>query len=86
VNIRSRETTVTFRKQFRLSALDHPQPAGTYCVVVDEEEIPAASFLAYRQIATMLHTPSLSSSGSSQVFMVSVGELASALEADLSAY
>jgi hypothetical protein len=85
MNTRSRETMVTFRKPFRLSVLDHTQPAGTYRVVVDEEEIPAASFLAYRQIATMLHTPSLSSSGSSQVFAVSPGELASALEADLSA-
>jgi hypothetical protein len=85
VNIRSRETTVTFRKPFRLSAIDHVQPPGTYRVVVDEEEIPAASFLAYRQIATMLHTPSLSSSGSSQVFMVSAGELTSALEADIGA-
>jgi len=62
------------------------QPAGTYRVVVDEEEIPATSFLAYRQIATLLHTPSLSASGSSQVFTVSPGELASALEADLSPY
>lgn len=85
MNIRSRETTVTFRKPFRLSAIDHMQPAGTYRVVVDEEEIPATSFLAYRQIATMLHTPSLSSPGSSQVFTVSPGELASALEADISA-
>ena len=86
MNIRSRETTVTFRKPFRLSAIDHMQPAGTYRVVVDEEEIPATSFLAYRQIATMLHTPPLSSFGNSQVFAVSPGELASALEADLSAY
>ena len=85
MNIRSRETTVTFRKPFRLSAIDHVQPPGTYRVVVDEEEIPAASFLAYRQIATMLHTPSLSSSGSSQVFMVSAGELTSVLEADIGA-
>lgn len=85
MNIRSWETTVTFRNPFRLSAIDHMQPAGTYRVVVDEEEIPATSFLAYRQIATMLHTPSLSSSGSSQVFTVSPGELASALEADISA-
>ena len=69
MNIRSRQTTVTFRKPFRLSAIDHMQPAGTYRVVVDEEEIPATSFLAYRQ-----------------VFAVSPGELASALEADLSAY
>ncbi|RYG08542.1 MAG: hypothetical protein EON92_16390 [Burkholderiales bacterium] len=84
--MRSRETTVTFRKPFRLSAIDIMQPAGTYCVVVDEEEIPSTSFLAYRQIATLLHTPSLSASGSSQVFTVSPGELASALEADLSPY
>ncbi len=83
MTVRSRETTVTFAKPFKLSTLDHVQPAGTYRLVVDEEEIPAASFLAYRQIATMLHTPSLSASGSSQVFTVNSGELASALEADI---
>src|SRR5690349_16017644 len=50
------------------------------------EEIPAASFLAYRQIAAMLNTPSLASSGSYQVFAVSAGELASALETDIGAW
>jgi hypothetical protein len=53
--------------------------------MIDEEEIPAVSFLAYRQTATMLHTPALSSSGSPQVFTMSSGELASALEADAGA-
>lgn len=82
MNIRSRETTVTFRNPFELSALDHAQPAGTYRVVIDEEEISAISFVAYRQIATMLHIPALSTPGNSQVFTVSSAELASALEAD----
>ncbi|MCU4179677.1 hypothetical protein [Bosea sp. BH3] len=85
MNIRSRETTVTFRSPFELSALDHLQPAGTYRLVIDEEEISAASFVAYRQIATMLHTPALSTPGSSQVFTVNSGELARALEADVEA-
>jgi len=82
MNIRSRETTVTFRNPFELSALDHAQPVGTYRVVIDEEEISAVSFVAYRQVATMLHIPALSRPRSSQVFTVSSGELASALEAD----
>ena len=85
MNTRSRETAIIFRKPFSLSALDHMQSAGTYRLAVDEEEIPAASFLAYRQIATMLHAPSLSTSGSSRVFTVSAGELARALEVDIDA-
>ena len=54
---RSTETTLTFSKAFALSEVDRPLPAGTYRVVVDEEDIPGLSFLAFRRVATMLHVP-----------------------------
>src|SRR5271157_4157987 len=41
---RSKETTLTFSKAFALSEVDRPLPAGTYRVVVDEEDIPGLSF------------------------------------------
>jgi hypothetical protein len=50
---------VTFRNSFRLPALDAAQPPGTYRVVVDEEEIPGLSFIAYRRAATLLHIPAV---------------------------
>ena len=81
---RTREITVTFKHPFKLSVLDRHQPAGTYRLVVDEEEIPDITFLAYRRSATMLHIPAIETSGgSSEVFMVGSEELAKALEVDL---
>lgn len=84
MSTRTRETTITFSRPFQLSVIDRVQPAGTYRLVIDEEEIPDITFLAYRRSATMLHTPAIGSPGSSsQVFRVSSEELAKALEADL---
>jgi hypothetical protein len=70
-----------------LSAFDDPQPAGTYRLVVDEEEIVGLSFIAYRRTATMLHTPAISiDSGRRRVVEVDPRELANALDADTLAY
>jgi len=81
--IRTTETTVTFSHPFTLTSLEQPQPAGTYRLVTDEEEILGLSFLAFQRIATMLHIPAISTAGSlSQVFHVHSAELAAALEAD----
>lgn len=80
---RTTETEVTFRRPFRLSVLPIPQPAGTYRVVTDEDEIPGLSFQAFRRTATMLHIPAIGlSGGSSQVILVDPVELAAALEKD----
>ena len=80
---RSNETTVTFSKPFALSEVDRPLPAGAYRVVVDEEDIPGLSFLAFRRTATMLHVPALSTPGGhKEVFVVNPDELVAALEAD----
>jgi hypothetical protein len=77
---RSRETTLTFSKAFALSDVDRPLPAGTYRVVVDEEDITGLSFLAFRRVATMLQVPALSASGRPiEMFLVNPDELAAAL-------
>ena len=80
---RSNEMTLTFSKPFALSEVDRPLPAGAYRVVVDEEDIPGLSFLAFRRTATMLHVPALSAPGGhKEIFVVNPDELAAALEAD----
>lgn len=85
--VRTTETTVTFRRPFTLAPVECPQPAGTYRLVTDDEEILGLSFLAFRRTATMLHVPAISPATSifvrpNQVFSVDTAELAAALEAD----
>lgn len=83
MGIRTSETTVTFTRRFSLSSLDRPQPAGTYRVVMDEEEVPGVSFMALRRVATFFHTPALSTfPARAAVFQIGAGELAAALDDD----
>lgn len=80
---RTLDTTVTFRRPFTLKALDGPQPAGTYRLVVDEDEILGVSVLAYRRTATMLQTPAISVRGQPvQSHLVDRADLEAAIEAD----
>jgi len=80
---RSNEIALTFSKAFALSEVDRPLPAGIYRVVVDEEDIPGLSFLAFRRTATMLHVPALSvPGGPKEMFLVNPNELAAAHIAD----
>lgn len=84
MGVRSTESLVTLNDSFMLAALDSPQPAGTYRLIVDEEEIDGLSFIAYRRIATMLHLPAIGVSAlSRQVILVDPDELAAVLRADL---
>lgn len=53
--VRTNETTVTFQRPFKLAAFNGHQPAGTYRLVTEEEQILGLSFLAYHRTATMLH-------------------------------
>jgi hypothetical protein len=43
--MRTIETMVTFRHPFGLAAMEATQPAGTYRLVTEEEEIPGLSSL-----------------------------------------
>lgn len=60
MNLRTQDTTVTFDHPFRMSGADEVLPAGTYRVVIDEEQLLGPSFVAYRRISTMLQTPAVS--------------------------
>ena len=81
--MRTTETTITFRCPFTLSALDKVEPAGTYRVVTEEEEIGGLSFVAFRRRATLLHLPALSTaSATQQVVNVDPLEWTAIVEAD----
>jgi hypothetical protein len=81
--IRTTETRVTFRRPFVLGAIAGVQPAGTYRLVIDEEQIPGLSFVAFRRVTTMLHLPADPALGVlRQVVDVDPAELAGALAAD----
>lgn len=80
---RTAVTTVTFRHSFRLTPAAGPLPAGTYRLIVDEEELQGVSFLATRRTATMLQIPAISAaSGSTEEVVVDPAELEAALLAD----
>jgi hypothetical protein len=80
---RSREVTVTFSHPFMLASFDAAQPAGTYSVVIEEEEILGVSFPAYRRTSMTIQVPADPSSVGSQTFPVGAEELEAALEADV---
>lgn len=79
----STETTITFLHPFVLKDFDVPQPAGTYRLLVDEEQINGLSFLASRSTAMWLHLPALSvSTLATSIVPVSRTELDALLAAD----
>ncbi len=81
--MRTTETTVTFRRPFNLPEFEGSQPAGTYRLLTDEEEIPGLSFVAFRRVRTMLRIPSLATSGKpEQMISIDAKDLAAALTAD----
>lgn len=81
--MRTTETMVTFRHSFMLAAVDAEQPAGTYRVVTEEEQIPGLSFTAFRRTATLLHLPALATTGGThQVVQLDPGEWADLVAAD----
>ena len=80
---RTTVTTVTFQRSFTLSALEGTQPAGTYRLVTEEEQIPDLSFTAFRRTETLLYLPADPAPGATrQAVSVSTDELAKALAAD----
>lgn len=83
MSVRTTETLVTFTQPFRTTALDDLQPAGTYRVVTDEEEMIGMSFLAFRRTATALHLPAIEISAMTrQVVQIDPTELDAILKAD----
>jgi hypothetical protein len=80
---RTTDTAVTFRRPFSLSSVERTQPAGTYQVGTDEEQIAGLSFLAYTRLMTLLYLPAdATSDATRQIVKVDPAELAAALEQD----
>ena len=83
MTIRTTRTTVSFSSPFTLQNLEGIQPAGEYVVLVDDELIEGLSWTAYRRVATLFQTPSLSASRRlTQSFAISQTELDAALLKD----
>jgi hypothetical protein len=75
------DTTVTFRRRFRLGLLD--LPAGSYRLVIEADEISGLSFPAHRRAAATLHVPCASvADRSEQAVSIALEELEAALAAD----
>jgi hypothetical protein len=51
---RIRHETVVFAHPFHLRGWPAPQPAGTYVLETEEEEIQGISFSAYRRVSTTI--------------------------------
>ena len=56
---RTSQANVQFLHPFLLSGLEGPQPAGTYRLITDEEELSGLSFTTYRTVLAMLQLPAL---------------------------
>ena len=80
---RTTETEITFAHPFVLSSLIVPLEAGTYRLIVDEEEIEGLSFSAFRRTSTQLEIPSIATAiGTRQRLRVSSQEIETALAKD----
>jgi hypothetical protein len=60
---RTCQAKVQFLHPFRLPGLAGPQPAGTYRLITDEEELSGLSFTAYRTVLAQLLVPALGRPG-----------------------
>jgi hypothetical protein len=81
--MRSRRTTVTFHNPFLIAGVDETLPAGSYVVVVEEEQITGVSFEAWRRTETSLRTPAIGhDTGIEQVIVIDPQALEDALAAD----
>jgi hypothetical protein len=81
--IRRNETTVTFRYPFTMPSVVGRQPAGTYRIVTDDDEVAVIPFAITTRVATHIHTPALSIEAAVRnVFTITATELAIAIEKD----
>lgn len=75
--------TVVFIHPFRLTALDAPQPPGSYVVETEEELIQELSFPAYRRTGAWLRLPPPpGSSALDRVVNIDPAELDAAIAGD----
>ena len=80
---RSIESTIHFSRPFRLTQFDRPQPAGSYRLITEEEQLEGLSFAAFQRVRTLLFLPANATPGRArEVVNVDPVELAAAVVAD----
>jgi hypothetical protein len=81
--MRSSRRAITFLHPFNFAGLDGTQPAGTYIVVTEEEQITGISFEGWRRTETSLRLPAIGrDTGVEQVIVINPQDLAEALARD----
>jgi hypothetical protein len=78
--MRTRSSSVTFQRPFTLNRHVGELPPGTYDVEIDEEEILATDWTAYRRVAIYFY---VESSASTRTLSVTPADLDCALKRDL---
>ena len=80
---RSIESTFHFSRPFRLTQFDRPQPAGSYQLITEEEQLEGLSFAAFQRVRTLLFLPANARPGRArEVVSVDPVEFAAAVVAD----
>lgn len=83
MKMRTRQTTVAFRRPFLLEGLGEELAAGKYSVETEEELVEGISFAAYRRTATVLLLPAAAGTGGSpRALTVDPQDLDAALRRD----
>jgi hypothetical protein len=83
MSTRTTRTTVTFHRPFTLSSIEGSQPAGTYQLEAEEEQLEGVSFNAFRRTTMVLFLPANPAPGATRhVVQVDPRELSEALLAD----
>lgn len=81
--MRSSRDLITFHHPFTLSGIDTEQPAGTYMVLTEEDEIKGLSFMAWWRVATQIYLPAIGhETGQEQVITIDPKDLAEARRQD----
>lgn len=86
MNVRTVNSSVSFKAPFMLEGGDRLFPEGTYRIESDEEMIQGISFTAYRRTATLIHLhANPSQPGLTETLSVEPAVLDAALERDRTA-
>lgn len=77
--LRTTSKTVVFKRPFIIGGFDQLQPAGTYTVDTEEEQLDAVSFPAWKRLATVI---AINSAGATEYRRIDPDELHEALMRD----
>lgn len=81
--MRTKRSTLIFRRAFTLKGIERSLPAGAYELVTDEELIEELSFPVYRRVSSWILAPAQNSDTATEMIIIDPVELAAAHASDL---